>query len=843
MSANSLGKLLTTPEPSPAGPGESMGVFVAALLVGAWILAFHLRRFYGLGTDSDLYVNVQLATSWLDGRFLQDSYFGNYLTVHSYFLCPLLAIVVWPLGAPGLFLALAGAAAGNLIAIRKILRLFGVSRCWALGGSLLFTLMPLAMQVYQVDHFGFQIELLMPGLALWLVYFLLRRNWTGSILLGLALQAVKENALLLIFPVTMVVVCEDFFRAFRANGAGRWRRAWNLPALAVCLFSLLATPLLLALIKAQPAQGYGNLTGFQKVGVSSVDGMDSLASYLLHNAGAWLGSPVVAKWLVALFAGTFGLVVLRPHLLLLGLATTLTAWLVHGDLMWAPRFAPALAFFQVIGCLAFASVFRFCSARRDAGNLDAGSIRIGAAVLGLALLAGLYGQHRLAPLTGEIYRLAPSLDISPAERRKADALFAQYRGEGRPDEPVIASEFLFRYIHDRNFYWYSRLRDRPKPVWILWDQQLNPLATLEMYLRTDVGRTLADYELVGQEERFLLYRAWQGRSVGPAPEPRPVAGEPEGQIRLQVQFATGRAGTSEPLLSLGAPGRGELFLVHYLGERRLVLGLDSLGQSVQWGEPVDYEPGRTYTLQFFSGSLLPPGDGRLDYQNFVHVAWEEREILSTVAPPQELRPGEIYAGRNFVRSGRAIATFSGEIGEVRRGGYPPLTGEAAQPFGAIQLVVRLPVGGGEALAEPLAVVGVAGNATLGYVRLLPDGKIQVGADFWGVGSYQSEPLPVDRTQPVAIAYSFPVFYPPAGDPRWGHVPVATQATRRSSLQIIVNGAVVVDRPVEAPIPLQPTVVYGKNPAGGSVVTAEFTGQVLQVSRAPLAPPPSAPASR
>jgi hypothetical protein len=839
--------LLTSPEPAeppPARRMETVAMIAAAAAVGGWIFAFHLRRFYGLGTFSDLYVYVQLATSWLGGRFLQDNYFGNYLTVHTYFLCPLLAIFVYPFGAPGLLFLLGLAAGSGVVAVVKILRLFGVPGRLALAAALLLTLMPLSLQVYQVDHYGFQIELLVPGLALWLAYFLLRKRWIGSLAVGLALQALKEDALLLIFPVTVAVLCEDLFRTFGAGGPGRWRRAWNGPAVTMCLLSLLVTPLLLAIIKSQPTQVYANLTGFQKTGMASVSGMDSLFSFLVHNVGNWLGSPTVAKWLVALLAGTFGLVVLRPHLLVLGLTTTLTAWLVHGDLLWAPRFAPALAFFQVIGCLAFASIFRLWRTQRGEAGSDARPIRIGAGVLLLVLLAGLYQQHRLAPLTGEIYRLVPSLDISPADRQKADALFAQYRREGRAEEPVIASEYLFRYVHDRNFYWYTRLRDRPQPAWILWDQQASPLSVLLLHLKTDAGRDLSDYELVGQAERFLLYRAWHGRKAAPAPEPMLVAGEPQGQIRLKIQPAPGRAGTSEPILSLGAAGRGELFFVHYLSERQLVLGMDSVGLSVQLSGPIDYEPGREYELELFCGSLLPPAAGspagaptaieRLSYQNFVRIAWEGREVLNTLAPPHALHPGEVYAGYNFVRSGSAISAFSGKITEVRRGGYPPLAGGGVQVFGAVHLVVQLPESAA-GVAEPLVVVGVTGNATLGYVRLLPEGKIQVGADFWSIGAYQSEPMPVDRAKPVEIIYSFPVFYPPVGDPRWGGVPAAMQEKLRAWLQISVNGAVVVDRKVVAPIPLQPMMAYGKNPAGGSVVTAEFTGKVLQVSHEPLAP--------
>src|SRR2546422_1715845 len=67
------------------------------------------------------------------------------------------------------------------------------------------------------------------------------------------------------------------------------------------------------------------------------------------------------------------------------------------------------------------------------------------------------------------YLLRSASHYSPAERRQADELFARYRTEGKPDEPVVASARLFRYAQDRNLFWLNRLRGRPEPIWILGD--------------------------------------------------------------------------------------------------------------------------------------------------------------------------------------------------------------------------------------------------------------------------------------------------------------------------------------------------------------------------------------
>lgn len=838
---NLTGKILTSPEPTAPAPlrlGERFAMLGVALVAGTWVFVFLMRRFLGLGTASDLYANVQLATSWLDGRFLYDSYFGNYLSVHTYLLSPALAIFARPFGAPGLLLAAGLAAALGLVAMVQLLRALGIGGRVALMAASAVTMMPLSMQVYQVDDCGFQVELLVPALVLWLGYFLVIRQWAGSLLLGMALLALKEDAALMALAVVVAVVAEDGLRAWAAGDSVGARRAWNRPALAVGLLSLIAIPVLLTIIKSQPAQPYGNQGSFAKVHAvdgESVSNLGTLVAYLTANLGGWLRSGSMEKWLWSALAGTGGLVLLRPHLLVVGSVTTLTAWLVQGDLMWSPRFAPALAFIQFTACLGFATVYRLAGGWPRAGRRAGG---VAAALLGLGCL---YGQHRLAPHTGEIYRLAPELRISPADRQRADELFARYRREGRRDEPVVASAFLFRYVHDRDFYWISRLRT--VPVWILWDQEETPLAQLELYLKTDAHRDLSDYELVGQAGRFLLYRVWHGREPAAAAALPAIAGEAHGLIRLKLQPAAGVAGTSEPLLSIGPARRGELFFVYYLDDRRLQLGFDSLRQAVQLGEPVEYSAGSTYEVELFSGSLLPLAGGdtteeakRLGYLNFVHARWAGREVLSTLAPSRPAGPQEVLVGYNAVRSARALARFSGAIKDVRRGGYPPPPASGSyQEFGAVRLTLQLPAAGTGA-AEPLVVVGVQGEATLGYVRVQPDGRFKVGAEFWSIGAYESEPQAAEAGKPVEVTFSIPVFYPPADDLRWGGVATEARERWRSRLVITVNGESVVDRGVKAPVPRQPTVTYGRNPVGGSVVQPAFTGQILRVMREPLAKP-------
>jgi len=99
-----------TPKVDEAAPWDRWDfvVLAIALFIFIWVFTLKLKTFYGLGYSGDLFVNVQLARSWLEGRgFLQDNCYGNYLAIHSCFLILPLGLIAKPFGAPGLLFVLA----------------------------------------------------------------------------------------------------------------------------------------------------------------------------------------------------------------------------------------------------------------------------------------------------------------------------------------------------------------------------------------------------------------------------------------------------------------------------------------------------------------------------------------------------------------------------------------------------------------------------------------------------------------------------------------------------------------------------------------------------------------
>lgn len=837
--------VLPPPQQPPVGGWRERGVtWLVGAAVGGWILAFKLRAYFGLGTTSDMYIVSQLATSWLDGRYLQDNYFGNQLATHTFLSAPMLGLLVKPFGPPGLFGVLAVSAAAGLVGLERLLRALGVSRWPALGFALLCTIMPLTMRTYQDVVYGFHIELVVPALAAWLGYFLVVRHWRGSLLTGLALLSVKEDAVLVALPLAGMVLVEDLVRH---NGRGfrqRWTAAMNRPALAVAMASIVAVPVLLLILKSQQVAGTpSNLGRLHPVGGEAITSNAALIGYFLRNLGTWLQSAVVWRWLDLALVGTFGLIVLRPHLLGFGVATTLTSWLMQDELLWEPRFVQALSFFQMAACLAFASAWSLAASGRAAVRWVAG------AALVIGIVAGVRGQWQAVPAVAGIYRLTPTLPVDRATRGRADRLYEIYSREHRPGEATIASDWLFRYADVDDLYWYSKLRSRPVPEWILWDRDDKPLNVLRNVLRTEGGTDLLDYRLVAQDGRFLLYRRKAAAELAAAQSaagPR-IGGEDHGMIRLKVKLPEGRGGLVEPLLSVGSAGRGDLFFIRYLTDRQLVLGLESIGTKVEISPPIDFEPEREYEVALFTGLLLPPAgqepvadrsaEWRLYYQGLIGANWNGREVMRTLVPSRAV-PADVVIGRNTVQAGSvAAARFTGEVLTAGRGGYPG--GEGAPvpgaEFGAVRFTLQLPRHAA-AVPEPLIVAGAPGDATLAYIRILPGNQVTLGAEFWGFAAQESSPQAVEAGKPVEVVFELPLLYPAPGDVRWDGIPSEVQKHCRSTVRILLNGKVVLEEPVQAPVPRIVAPNFGRNPLGGSWVSIAFTGEILQVARLPLGEP-------
>src|SRR5205823_2876381 len=200
------------------------------------------------------------------------------------------------------------------------------------------------------------------------------------------------------------------------------------------------------------------------VAAGSLSSPGALFIFVASNLAHWLGSGIVRQWLWVMIVGSFATILLRSYYLVFGVLTTVVPWLINrNDLLWAPRFFSTEALLWCVTLVGFASI---AHAVPSCGK----GARIAVLAAAIAVVAfSAWAQLALVPPAYSAYLLRSGSFYSLAERQQADAVFARYRREGKPDEPVVASTMLFRYAHDRNLFWLNRLHDRPAPIWILGD--------------------------------------------------------------------------------------------------------------------------------------------------------------------------------------------------------------------------------------------------------------------------------------------------------------------------------------------------------------------------------------
>jgi uncharacterized membrane protein len=158
-----------------------------ALFIFVWVFALKLKTFYDLGYSSDLFMQVQDARSWLEGRgLLQDNFAGSVLATHTHFLLVPLGLLAKPFGAPGLLFVLAVFVGATYFWAARVLRLLGVAGPVAVIAAGVLLAAPLSVAFYQELGFGFHVEILAPALCLVLFYFLLQQRMIPSIVTALA---------------------------------------------------------------------------------------------------------------------------------------------------------------------------------------------------------------------------------------------------------------------------------------------------------------------------------------------------------------------------------------------------------------------------------------------------------------------------------------------------------------------------------------------------------------------------------------------------------------------------------------------------------------------------------
>jgi len=304
--------------------------------------------------------------------------------------------------------------------------------------------------------------------------------------------SVKEDAPIPAAVVAAMVIVETWL------GERRVHR----PALASLVLSLVLFLVLFLIKQSQPHSFYMvDHIAILKAGTGgAVHGPGSLLAFIVRGIPAWFAYSFRQLWPLLFLTATLGFLLVRPWFAPLGFLTTIVPWLLGGigklpleGLNWSNRCIALMLFAWCVILLGFASVLRWAATADPARRRTFARLAVGVA-LGCIIGQFYFATSGWEPLEFNIVRPGP---YTADERKQADALFATYRRDGRPEEPVAATPSLFRYAHDRNLYWLDRLQGRPRPVWILQDRG---------WKLSDFGISADEYAVVGTSGKFVLLK-------------------------------------------------------------------------------------------------------------------------------------------------------------------------------------------------------------------------------------------------------------------------------------------------------------------------------------------------
>lgn len=143
-----------------------------------------------------------------------------------------------------------------------------------------------------------------------------------------------------------------------------------------------------------------------------------------------------------------------------------------------------------------------------------------------------------------------------------------------------------------------------------------------------------------------------------SPEPAAVQ---TGPVRLHIRFPAFSRRMSEPLLSTGETGRGDLVYVTYQDERHVTFGHDHWGLGGAQSAPIEVDLSVDHTVEVRCPPLLGPG---------APPGWslrlDGREVLANLELFHPCEPDTIAVLANEIQASTSALLFSGDVRAVER---------------------------------------------------------------------------------------------------------------------------------------------------------------------------------
>lgn len=291
-----------------------------------------------------------------------------------------------------------------------------------------------------------------------------------------------------------------------------------------------------------------------------------------------------------------------------------------------------------------------------------------------------------------------------------------------------------------------------------------------------------------------------------------------GPILLSVVFPENQTPRSEPLLTTGWHGAGDMVFVSYLGNNRMRFGWVHAGGGQILSPIVQITPGQHDILVRMPAMLR-------EQKGLFHLALDGMELITVEASQHPMESDQTAYGIDTIQSGVAGVIFSGTIHNVTRVEENRISTGSAAPaknsYGALEIAVTFAEAKAMGQTDPLVVTGVTGAGDLIVVQELAEGQVRFGADHWGVGCVWGEPLSIIPGDVYHIRVEMGSL--------WGSS--ATRA-QKETVRVFLDKRLVLESLQPSYPASQENVHIGLNSIGGSSCGPEFRGKIINIKRIP-----------
>ncbi len=330
-------------------------------------------------------------------------------------------------------------------------------------------------------------------------------------------------------------------------------------------------------------------------------------------------------------------------------------------------------------------------------------------------------------------------------------------------------------------------------------------------------------------DRPAFPKPFSGRLVSWRTLPVDLVRPEVGPALLSVQFPPFTGVRGEPLVSSGAPGKGDLVFVRYLGPDTVCFGWDHPGAGATESSPIAVDYSAAHRVEIDAQQLRAGAGGPTPDERGGHMSLkiDGKTVFFARHPYYACRPETVSIGLNPIASSASVEMFRGQILETRRLGASTLDSPEAH-YGPIDLQFRMPEAATQ--AQPLVSSGRPGSGDALWVRWVAPGRARLGYDHWGAGVVESPEFSLAADAPHVVHVSMPSLLSPGATP--------LERLLRGVLSVSIDGKPVWARRVAFHPAAANEAYFGSNAIQASSCASDFSRGISWFERSPEAAVPA-----